>query len=228
MTRLRRDAEEVREVGEREAPAPPVQEPAREPDGVEDRRGHAPAGHALDLPLEEAHVEARVVRDERRVAGEGEEAPNRDLGARCPPQVGLADSGEGGDEGRERGARIDQRLERVDDLEAANANGADLADPVAGRRESRRLQVEDDELGVLDRDLCVRLACETDPRAEPGEPGVAVDDVGEQRASERRGSALEREQDARRLLHAHRRPPRLHELDQAIGGVEGELHRSRP
>ena len=81
MARLARRAEEVRELAQREALAPPVQQAAREPDGVDDGRGDPPAGQALDRTVEEADVEAGVVRGERRVAREREEPPDRQLRA---------------------------------------------------------------------------------------------------------------------------------------------------
>ena len=42
---------------------------------------------------------------------------------------------------------------------------------------------------------------------------------------ERRRSALEREEHARRLLGRDRAPARMDQLDEAVGGVERELHR---
>ena len=72
----------MRELREGEALAPPVEEPAREPDGVDDRRGDAPAGEPLDGAVEEADVEAGVVRGERRVAREREEAADGELRTR--------------------------------------------------------------------------------------------------------------------------------------------------
>ena len=49
------------------------------------------------LPLEEALVEAGVVRDEQVVAGEGEEAPDDAADRRRSPQLLLAQAGEAGD-----------------------------------------------------------------------------------------------------------------------------------
>jgi hypothetical protein len=143
-------------------------------------------------------------------------------------QVGVAQTGEARDRRRQRDAGVDERLERLGDLERADADGADLAHAVARRREARRLEVEDDELGVLDEGLRRLPAGQADAPAEPGEPRVAVDDVGEQGVRERRRGALEREEDARGLLRPDRAPPRVDELDEAVGGVEGELHRAPP
>ena len=150
------------EVREREARGAALKEAAREPDGVEHGRADAFPREPVDLVLQEADVEAGVVRRERSVAGEREEAPYRDLRARGPSQIVLADPGERRDERRQSGAGIDERLERLGDLERSDADGADLADAVAARREPRRLEVEDDELGVLDRRPGFRLAREPD------------------------------------------------------------------
>ena len=171
-------------------------------------------------------VEARVVRDERRVARELEKAPERELDARRPPQVLLPDPGQRGDEAGQRGAGVDERLERVDDLERAHAHRTDLADAAGLRGEPGRLEVEDDELGLLERHVRVRIVREPDARPDEGEPRVAVDDVAEQRAGERDRGPLEREQHASGLVRADRPVPRLHELDEPVGGVERELHRS--
>ena len=199
----------------------------REPDRVDDRRGEAPAREALELVLEEGDVEARVVRDEHGVARELEEAADGDLRARRAAQVLVPDPRQRGDVRRQEDAGIHERLERVRDREPAYADGADLADPARARREPGRLEVEDDELGVLDLDSAVRLDREADARAEPREPRVALDDVLEQRARERGRRPLEREEDARRLLRADRAAAGLHELHEPIRGVERELHGPR-
>ena len=141
----------MRELGEREALAPPLEEAAGEPDGIEDGSCDAPARQPLDLAVEEPQVEARVVGDQRRLSGEAQKLPDGDRRAGGRPQVGRADPGERGDVRREERAGVDERLERLHDLELVDANGADLTHAVAAGREARRLEVEDDELGVLDR-----------------------------------------------------------------------------
>ena len=85
MARLRRRAEEVRQLSQREALAPALEEPAREPHGVDDRSGDALPGEPLDGTVEEADVEPRVVRGQRRVADEREETANRELRTRRVP-----------------------------------------------------------------------------------------------------------------------------------------------
>ena len=72
---------------EAEATRPAGEQAPGEPDRVDDRRGHPPAGEALDGAVEEAHVEPRVVRDEHRVAGEREEAADGEIGAGRPAHV---------------------------------------------------------------------------------------------------------------------------------------------
>ena len=74
MARRGRDAEEVRERRQTHAARPPLEQAPREPHGVDDGRRDAPTGEPLDLSVEEREIEAGVVRDERGVAGEADEA----------------------------------------------------------------------------------------------------------------------------------------------------------
>ena len=161
---------------------------------------------------------------ERRVAGESEEAADRQLGSRCRAELDVAQPGEARDRRRQRHAGADESLEGLGDLESPNARRADLADPVARGGQSRGLEVEDDERRVLDDDLFAASVGEPDPRTEPGEPRVALDDVREQRVGERRRRPLERKQRPSGVLGSDRSPPRLDQLDEAVGGVERELH----
>ena len=137
MARLARRAEEVRELAQREALAPAMQQPPREPHGVDDRRGDALAGEVGDGAVEEADVEARVVGDERRVAREGEEAAHGELRTRRGAQLGVAKPRQPDDRGRKRDAGTDERLEGLVELQRLDADSADLAHPVARGREAR-------------------------------------------------------------------------------------------
>ena len=76
----------------------------------------------------------------------------------------------------------------------------------------------------------VRLGAvrERDRAPEPVEASVALDDVGEERVRERRRRALEREERARRFLRRDGAAARVDQLDEAVGGVERELHRASP
>jgi len=228
MARLPRRAEEVRELPKGEALAPAVEEPAGEPDRIQHGRHDPPPGQPRNLAIEEADVEARIVCDERRFAREGEEAPDRDLRPGRAAQLLVTKAGEGRDLERQRDAGVDECRELVDDLESADAGCPDLADEVAGCGETGRLEIEDDELGVLDEGLDRLVACEADPPAKPDEAGVALDDVRKERAGEGLGRALEREQDPRSLLGTHGPTACLDELDEPVGGVEGELHAPQP
>ncbi len=60
--------------------------------------------------------------------------------------------------------------------------------------------------------------------AQPGEPRVTVDDVGEQGVRQRRGCTFEREENPGGLLRPDRALPRLDELDEPVGGIERQLH----
>ena len=66
----------MREAGEPEVPRAPLEQPAREPDRVDDGSGDTAAREPDDGVVEKGHVEARVVGDEHRVTGEREEAPH--------------------------------------------------------------------------------------------------------------------------------------------------------
>ena len=67
-----------------------MKQPPREPHGVDDRRGDALAGELGDGAIEEADVEAGVVGDERRVAGERQEPTHGELRTRRGAQLGVA------------------------------------------------------------------------------------------------------------------------------------------
>ena len=228
MAGLARRAEEVRELAQREALAPAMQQPPREPHGVDDRRGDPLAGEVGDGAIEEADVEARVVGGERRVARERQEPTHRELRTRRGAQLGVAKPRQPDDRGRKRDAGTDERLERLLELQRLDPDGADLAHPVARGREACGLEVEDDELGVLDERVRLGAVRERDSRAPPVEASVALDDVGEERVRECRGRALEREERARRFLRRDRAAARMDQLDEAIGCVERELHRASP
>src|SRR5262249_60934556 len=105
-------------------------QPAGEPDRVDDGGRAPPPGQALDGPVEEADVEARVVRGERRVTREREEAAYGELRKRCGSQFRVVQAGQAGDRGWKRHPRADEGLEGVPHLERLDADGADLADAV--------------------------------------------------------------------------------------------------
>ena len=68
---------------------------------------------------------------------------------------------------------------------------------------------------------------ETDALTEPREPGIAFDDVRDQRAGERLRCALEREEHTGRGGARDRPTTCVDELDEPVGGVERELHESK-
>ena len=121
--------EELGERAEPDAGDPALEQAAREPHGVDHRRCEPPPGQPLHLDVEEAEVEAGVVRDEDGVARELEEAPHRELGRWRAAQRGRLDPRERRDRRRQRPPRVDERLEGLRQLELADPNGADLADP---------------------------------------------------------------------------------------------------
>ena len=224
VARPRRRAEEVRQRGEADALLAAREQPACEPDRVDDRRRDPAAGQPLDLPIEEPHVEPRVVGDEHGVAGEVEEAPHRQLDRRRSAQRARVDPRQRRDRGGQRPPRIDERLEPLHQLEPVHADGADLADRRGARREPGRLEVDDDVRRRLERERRARRLGEPDAGAAPRKPRVAVDDVREQRPRETERDVAQRIERLRRFLGRHRPVPDLDELDETVGGVERELH----
>src|SRR5439155_12561959 len=97
-----------------------------------------------------------VVANEDAGAGEDRESRDRVLDRGRADQVLVTDPGEPGDRRPDVATRIDERREPLPRLGAvggeANAHRADLDDPIRLRIESRRLQVDRDELlhGVAD------------------------------------------------------------------------------
>ncbi len=179
---------------------------------------------ALHLAVEEREVEARVVGDDRAVAGERDEAADREVDARRGTQRRGPDPGQRRDGRGQCDARVDERLERVVELERADALRADLADARGAGREPCRLEVDDDEVRVLEEDVRTGRVGEADRRAAPGEASVPRDDVVEERPGERRRRAREREEHAGRVLRGDRAAAGLDELDEAVRGVERQLH----
>ena len=220
----RAGAEEVRERGEADAAQATGEQAAGEPDGVDDRRRDPPSRQPLHLAVEEADVEAGVVGDEDGIAREIEEAANRELHRRCAAQRRRVDPGQRRDRRGQGSPRIDERLEPLGEVEAVDPNGADLADRGGAGREAGRLEVDDDVRRRLERDPGARRLGEPDARSAPGEPGVADDDVVEQRAGEPGGDVAERVEGTRGVLGWNRPVAGLDELDEAVGGVERELH----
>jgi hypothetical protein len=179
VARLGRDSEEVREGRESDAAQASGEEAAGERGRTERRLGQTPPVQEAELALEEALVEASVVRDEHVVSREGEEAFDDGRDWRRPAQILLAQPGQARDGLRECHAGVHERLEGVDDLESADAHRSELADPVALGREPRGLEVEDDEVG-FDQERVGPSARERDGCPLAHEPAVARGDVRNQ------------------------------------------------
>ncbi len=177
------------------------------------------ARQQLGLAVEEGEVEARVVRDENRVACEGEEASHRFGRARRAAQVLVPQAGHGARPRGDREPRVDERLELPVHLEAAQANRADLADSGLARPQPGRLEVDHDVGRVLEEERRARRLGQPDGVAVPREPRVGLDDLRQQRACERDGRVPQGEEPARRFVREHRPALLLDELHQPVGGV---------
>ena len=178
VARPRRRAEEVRERGEADALLAAGEQPAREPDGVDHRRRDPAAGQPLDLAIEEAHVEARVVGDEDGVAGELEEAahaPARPAALRAARSGSMPVSAAIGAGSGRRGLTSVSNRSSSSRSRTRTAPISQIAEEPG--REPGRLEVDDDVGRALERERRARRLGEPDARPAPGEPRVAVDDV---------------------------------------------------
>ena len=216
------------EAGEAEVPRPALEEPAGQPDGVDDGSGDPAPGQARHGVVEKCHVEAGVVRDEHGVAREREEAPHGHVLARRAADIARPDARQRRDRGRQRLPGVDERLEA-----SVQASASTRCAPISTIREprgERPVVSRSKTTNVADSRATSRARCvgEPDGGAAPLEPGVARDDLVEQRARNRRRGGGEREELASGVGRADRAAPRLDELDEAVGGVERELHPPHP
>ena len=111
-----RDAEEMGERGEADAPQTSLEQAAGERSGAERRLRKAPSVSQDQLPLEEALVEAGVVGDQQLVARVGEEAAKDAADRGRAAELLLAQTGQAGDRLRQRHSWVHERLEGVDGL----------------------------------------------------------------------------------------------------------------
>ncbi len=150
VARLHRGAEEIGELPEARAGHTAGKQPPRERDRVDDRRREPRSRQALGLAVEEGEIEARVVRDEHGVSGEGQEVAHRRRCRRGTAELPVGQPGQRRDHGAERHVGVDERLELLDELVAAHLDGADLADLRRPWSKARRLEVDDDVGRVLE------------------------------------------------------------------------------
>ncbi len=212
-------AKEIGELPEARAGHAPGKQPSSERDRVDDRRGEPRTRQALGLAIQKGEVEARVVRDEHRVAREGEEVAHRGGRRRRAPQEPVGQPGQGRDHGAKRHVRIDERLELVDDLEADHFDRPDLADLGRTGPQSGRLEVDDDVRRVLEQEIDAKRTCEPDRVAVPRESRVGFDHLGKECASESDRRLAQREEPAGRLIGDDGSAPFLDELHESVGGV---------
>ena len=214
-----RRPEEVGELREARARDAAREHAPRERDGVDHRRRDARACEPLRLAVEEREVEARVVRGEHRVAREGEEPPHGHRRMRRAAELPVGDAGDRGDGRAQRLARIDERLELLDDLEPDDLHGADLADLRGAWTKAGRLEVDDDVRRVLEEEPGAERRCEGNRIAVPREPSIRLDDLREERTCQRDRRLPKREEPARRFLGDDRASAFLDELHEAVGCV---------
>ncbi len=224
VTRARLRAEELRERAEPGAAGPPGEQATREADRVNHRPCQPPTGQPLRLAVDEAQVEARVVRDEHCVARKLEKAAHCDGGMRLAAQLRVVQAREGADRRPERDAGIDEQLELFRELEVAYAHGADLADARAPGPKARCLEIYYDERGVLEQDLGSGRIGEPHRIAPPGQPRVLSDDLFEQASGEPDGRLPQGKEAPCRILGVDGAPPLLDQLDEPVGRIQSQLH----
>ena len=133
-------------VGHLVAHQPPGQRDRIDAHGVEAR-----VAGALEGVAQERHVEPDVVTDEDRAAEELEQRRQHGLDARRRRDQRVGEAGEHGDLRRDRPPRVDQRLERAEELAASDLDRADLGDRVVRAVAAGGLEVEHAERHVGQR-----------------------------------------------------------------------------
>ncbi len=122
---------------------------ARRVDGVEAGPVDAEPGAG---GLQEPQIERGVVRDEHAVTGELEECRQHRVDAGRGRDHAVGDAGEDRDEGRDRLAWVDQRVQLTEHLAAAHLYRTDLGDARGGWRAAGGLEVDDHEGDLAQRD----------------------------------------------------------------------------
>ena len=115
-------------------------------------------------------------------------------------------------------------MKGVDELERPDANGSELADPIACSRETSRLEVEDDELGLFQQRVDAAFR-EGDSAAGADESTVARGEVCQERRGEAvgdRGGGKERTG----RLDGRERPALLQGVHQPVERTQCKLHLS--
>ena len=228
VARARARPEEVRERGEPEARRAAGEQAAREPDRVDDGRGEPPAAEAQHRRVEERHVEARVVRDEHRVAGELEEARRRErrrCGARRRSRSSIPVSAAICSGSRSRGLTS---VCNVDASSSASMRTAPISQICERPGESPVVSRSTTQNAASSSSRAPRRAAgERDAAAAPREPRIrrATTSSSSDRAMPF-GQVGEREERAGRLLDRNRAAPLLDELDEPVRGIEPKLHPS--
>ena len=161
------------------------------------------------------------MRDQGRVAGEGKEATDDGSDRGRAAQLPFVQPRQPGNRLWEGDTGIDQRLKRVDELQRPHSDRAQLADSACLGRKSRRLQVEDHELGLLQQR--VRSARERNRRAGTHDPAVAAANLAEERGHQPGRDRAAREQEPGGFDRGER-PLLLQRGNEPIEAVERKLH----
>jgi hypothetical protein len=141
---------------------------------------------------------------------------------RRAPKVLLPQPRETSDWFRKRDSRIHERLKGVDRLEGPHTDGAELADAGALSRETRRLEVEHDELRFLEQGVSPVVG-QGNSRSDADDATVPGGHVSEQRTGETLGDRRSGEEGPGRVRCGHG-PPLLERVHQQVERVQRKLH----
>jgi hypothetical protein len=195
-----------------------VEQPPREHERVEPGLGEVAARQPAALVIEKAQVEGRVVGHEHVLAGEVHEGGERVLDVGAGGDHLVVDAGELGDHGGDGPVRVHEGDEAVDHLARPDAHRADLGHLRQPGRAAGRLQVDDAEGGRRQAgSRPVRRRQADQVAAEPGEPGVALDDLGDEPSLEPLGTAAQPQQLGGHVPNLERPPAPHDERAQAVG-----------
>jgi hypothetical protein len=194
------DAEGRRDRVERPA-AEVGQETSGEAQGAERRQIQRPTGERPLCGVQVPQVEGRVVRHQRRVADELEEAGQGIGESRRIGDHRVGDACQLGDEPGDRAAWVDEGRERPAQPALRDLHGADLDDAARRGCTPRRLEVDDDESGGTERprQRVVDVRAPAPGRGIEAEARIAPEQGGEEAASELRVATAAGEDDVEEL-----------------------------
>ena len=205
--RAARDGRAAASVPSNHASCPSEKPFTRPASSVRARRTVSTTGAAMREPVSSSVSRSRKARSKRALCATRTASPAKSrkrrtasAGRGAPRRCSFAQARDRRRAGRDAEARIDERLELVDQLELTDPDGADLADRGRPRPQSGRLEVDDDERRPLEEELGSGRLRERDRVAVPRQARVGFHDLGQERAREGDRRLAQGEQPPRRVL----------------------------